>query len=98
MPRANQRSDGRREVVVVDPKLLIERMLHYKERQHAWHVFRKLYWGIYAFIVGVILVYYGALNLTLNLFFGIVVLLFAVMFIISGLVESLHHKFMKKYG
>ncbi len=97
MPKSENAS-AKKQVVVVDPELLMNRMLHYRERQHAWHVFRNLCWGIYAFIIGVILVYYVALNLSLNLFFGIAVLLFAAMFIISGLVESLHLKFMKKYG
>ncbi len=91
-------SPNEKKVVVVDPKLIFERMLHYKEKQHAWHAFKRLYWGTYAFIIGIVLLYYNTFNLTLNLFFGIAVLLFAVMFIISGLVESLHYKFMKKYG
>jgi hypothetical protein len=91
-------SSSEKRVVVVDPKLIMERMLHYRERQHAWHAFKKIYWGIYAFIIGLALIYYNALGLTVNIFLGIAVLLFAVMFIISGLVESLHHKLMKKYG
>ncbi len=91
-------SADEKRVVVVDPKLIMERMLHYRERQHAWHAFKRIYWGVYAFIIGIILLYYSAFNLTLNLFFGTAVMLFAVMYIISGLVESLHHKLMKKYG
>ncbi|MCL4365231.1 MAG: hypothetical protein M1569_02235 [Candidatus Marsarchaeota archaeon] len=87
-----------RDVVVVDPQMIMDRMLHYKERHHAWYVFRSLYWSIYLIVVGLLLVYYVQLGLTLNLFFGTAFLIFAVMLILYGLMEALHHKFMRKYG
>lgn len=85
-------------VVVVDPKMVMERYLHYKERHHGWHVFRSLYWAIYLIIVSLLLLYYNTLYLTLNIFFGTVILLFAVMLILYGLAEALHHRLMKSYG
>ncbi|MDE1768550.1 MAG: hypothetical protein KGH67_05215 [Candidatus Micrarchaeota archaeon] len=84
--------------ITVDPTLLMNRFLHYRERHSGWYVFRYMYWSIYFIVVSILLLYYGPLNLTLNLFFGTIVLLFAVMLILFGLTESLHHKFLKKFG
>lgn len=92
MPKSEER------VVVVDPKLLMQRMLHYRERHHAWHIFRTVYWSIYLLIMGVLLIYYTSLSISVNTLLGIAAILGAVMLIIFGLVESLHHKLMKKYG
>ena len=85
-------------VVTVDPQLIVERMLHYRERHQGWHIFKSVYWGVYILVVGIFLVYYNQLGFTVNLFFGSSLILFAVMLILFGLTEALHHKLMKRYG
>ncbi len=85
-------------VVVVDPKLIMERMLHYRERHHGWHIFRTIYWSIYLLVIATLLIYYYQINFTVPLFFGVAFLLLAIMLILYGLTEALHHKFLKKYG
>lgn len=85
-------------VTVVDPQLVMERMLAYREKHQGWHIFRTLYWSIFFLVVGAFLVYYTQLAFTATLFFGSVFVIFAVMLILYGLTEALHHKFMKKYG
>lgn len=85
-------------VVVVDPKLIMERMLHYRERHHGWHIFRTIYWSIYFIVISIFLIYYSQIGFTVTLFFGVTLLVFAIMLILYGLTEALHHKFLKKYG
>ncbi len=87
-----------KDVVVVDPQLMMDRMLHYKERHNAWYVFRSVYWSLYLIAIGLLLVYYGQLGMTVNLFLGTALLIFAAMLILYGLMEALHHKLMRKYG
>ena len=96
MPMASgQRSKN---VVTIDPKMLMERMLQYREMHQGWHIFRTTYWAMFFIIVGMFLVYYDALGFTATLFFGAVSLLFAVMLVLFGLTEALHHKLMRRYG
>lgn len=85
-------------VVVVDPRLYMERMLKYRERHQGWHIFRTLYWSIYFIVTGFLLLYYTGIGFTIPLFLGSVFILFAVMLILYGLTEALHHKLMQKYG
>jgi hypothetical protein len=91
-----QQKDNR--VVVVDPKLLMERMLQYRERHRGWHIFRALFWSIYFIIIGVLLVYYNYIFTSVTLFLGTAFLVFAVMLILYGLTEALHHQFMRKFN
>ena len=79
----------------VDP---IERMLHYRERHAGWYIFRSIYWGVYLFIVGVLLVLMDSLNYTTSDVVGTAFILLAVMIVVYGFVEALHNKLMKKYG
>ena len=76
----------------------MKRMLHYRERHSGWHIFNALYWGIYLFVVGAILVFQTTLNYTLTLTAGVSLILLAVMVVVYGFVKSLHLKLMKKYG
>ena len=85
-------------VVVVDPKLVMERMLQYKENHRGWHIFKALYWSIYFIVVGFLLIYYTSLFTSATLFFGTAFLVFAVMLILYGLTEALHHQLMRKYN
>ncbi|MDE1860117.1 MAG: hypothetical protein KGH72_00170 [Candidatus Micrarchaeota archaeon] len=85
-------------VMVLDPKMYMERMLHYRERHHGWMLFQTSYWAIYITVISIILLSYGDINLTPTVFLGIAGLLLAVMLVIYGMVTSLHLKFMKKYG
>lgn len=94
MPK--ERRDSR--VVVVDPKLVMERMLQYKESHRGWHIFRALYWSIYFMVVGILLIYYNSIFTSITLFFGTAFLVFAVMLILYGLTEALHHQLMRKYN
>ncbi|MDE1851930.1 MAG: hypothetical protein KGH69_04565 [Candidatus Micrarchaeota archaeon] len=90
--------NGKKNVVTVDPSLFMERMLHYRERHHGWHIFKRAYWAIYLIVISLFLLYYYSIQFTLNVFLGASLLLFAIMLIIYGLAEALHHKLMKRYG
>ncbi len=85
-------------VVVVDPKLVMERYLQYRESHKGWHIFRTLYWSIYFIVIGTMLVYYNSIFTSAALFFGTASLVFAVMLILYGLTEALHHQLMRKYN
>ena len=87
-----------RNVVILDPQPLMDRLLHYRERHQGWHIFRTMYWSIYFIVIGLFLVYYAQIGFTVTLFFGSALLLFAVMLILFGLTEALHHKLMRRYG
>jgi len=76
----------------------MSRMLHYRERHAGWHIFNSVYWGIYLFFLGSILVLQQALHYTLTITAGVALIVLSLMFIIYGFVRALHGKFMKKYG
>ncbi|MDE1824241.1 MAG: hypothetical protein KGI00_01490 [Candidatus Micrarchaeota archaeon] len=88
----------KKNVVTVDPSLIMQRVLHYRERHHGWHIFKRMYWALYLVVISLFLLYYYSIQFTLNTFLGVSMLLFAVMLIIYGLAEALHHKLMKRYG
>ncbi len=85
-------------IVIIDPTLLMDRFLHYRERHTGWNIFRFLYWSVYLIVVSILLLYYDELGLTITLFFGAIIMILAVMLILFGLTEALHSKFLKKYG
>ena len=95
-----QQKPNKDNVMVIDPSMFMTRMLHYKERHHGWHIFRTMYWSIYLIVISVLLIYYNQIGFASEptLFFGVAFLLLAVMLILYGLTEALHHKFLKKYG
>ncbi len=76
----------------------MKRMLHYHEKHGGWHIFNSVYWGIYLFFVGAILVLQGALHYTLTITAGVSFIVLSLMVIIYGFVRALHGKFIKKYG
>jgi hypothetical protein len=85
-------------VVVIDPRMIHERMLNYRERHHGWNLFQTTYWAIYIIVLSILLISYSSINLTPTLFLGVAGMVLAFMLIIYGMVNSLHLKFMKKYG
>ncbi|MGC8710738.1 MAG: hypothetical protein ACP5RF_04005 [Candidatus Micrarchaeia archaeon] len=87
-----------KQVVVVDPDLWMNRMLHYNERHSGWQIFTSIYWSIFILFVGALLIYYNSLGLNLNLFFGLILFLLGLMVIVFGFTTSLHLKLMKRYG
>lgn len=93
-----QMPGNKKSVVVVDPDMIMKRVLHYRERHHGWHIFKRVYWAAYLIVISFFLLYYYSMNFTLNVFLGASMLLFAIMLIIYGLAEALHHKLMKRYG
>ncbi len=92
MPKKNVNS------VMVDPSMYMDRLLHYQERHSGWRIFQSIYWSIYLIIASIILLYYGQLNLTVPIFFGIMIFILAIMVIIHGFATSLHLKLMMRYG
>ncbi len=91
-----------RQVMVIDPTLQYERMLHYKEKHAVWEIFKVVFWGIYIFIIGLILLIFyrnsPGTALSPEAFFGWALTLFAIFFIVYGFSISLHLKLMKKYA
>ncbi len=77
-----------------------DRYLNYRSMHTGWLLFRSVYWAIYLLVIGGLLLYYNKLPFGLSLggFFGVAIVLFAVMLIIYGAAESLHHKLMKRYA
>ncbi len=92
----NQRKEST--IVVVDPKLVMERYLQYRENHKGWHIFRTLYWSIYFLVIGTLLVYYNSIFSSATAFLGTASLILAVMLILYGLTEALHHQLMRKYN
>ena len=43
----------KKNIMTIDPTHAIRRMLHYKEKESSWEVYKALYWGIYVFMLGV---------------------------------------------
>jgi hypothetical protein len=88
----------KRETIVVDPELWMRRRLHYQEKNSGWHIFKNVYWAVYALFLGIFLMYYPVLNLSLPFFAGISLIVFAIMAVVFGFAEALHNKLMHKYG
>jgi uncharacterized membrane protein HdeD (DUF308 family) len=89
----------RKVTVTIDPTLQMQRHLSYKEKESGWEVYRAVYWGIYVFIVGVLVLTAlptGVLNATS--FIGWAMILLAMFVIVYGFVLSLHLKLMKKHA
>lgn len=77
-----------------------DRMLAYNARHTGWIIFRSVYWAIYLLLLGILLLYYSVNNvgISLQVFFGWAFTILAIMLIIFGAAETLHHKLMRKYG
>ncbi len=88
----------KRNVIVIDPELSYKRHLHYQEKHSGWQIFRGIYWGIYLFIIGILLATLVPATLGYTAFLGWVLILLAFFVIIYGFTSSLHLKLMKKYA
>ena len=101
MPKPNYKS-APRQVMVIDPTLQYERRLRYMEKHAGWEIFRMVFWGVYIFIIGLILLifYKQSPTTAINLyaFFGWGLTLFAIFYILYGFSMSLHLKLMRKYA
>lgn len=100
MPKISD--NARRQIMVIDPTLQYERKLRYMEKHAGWEIFRMVFWGVYIFIIGLILLifYKTAPQSTISLyaFFGWALTLFAIFYILYGFAISLHLKLMRKYA
>ncbi|MGC8479349.1 MAG: hypothetical protein ACP5M9_01630 [Candidatus Micrarchaeia archaeon] len=76
----------------------MKRMLHYKERHSGWHIFQSVYWGIFLFVFGIILILQPTLGYTVEFAAGLVLIILSLMVVIYGFVIALHLKLLKKYG
>ena len=77
-----------------------DRYLNYKAMHSGWITFRAIYWAIYLLVIGSVLIVYGKTSSPISwpLFSGTAIVLLAVMIIIYGAAESLHHKLMKRHA
>ena len=77
-----------------------DRMLAYNERHGGWIIFRSVYWAVYLLLLGVLLLYYSVNNISVSLqvFLGWAFTVLAIMLILYGAAETLHHKLMRRYG
>ena len=75
-----------------------DRMLDYQVRHSGWIMFRAVYWSLLLLVLGGMLLYYSAkgVMVSLQVFFGFTFALVAVMMILYGFAEVLHHKLMRK--
>ncbi len=91
-----------RQVMVIDPTMQYERKLRYMEKHAGWEIFKTVFWGVYIFIIGLILLifYKQGANATLNLYalIGWGLTLFAIFYILYGFSMSLHLRLMRKYA
>jgi hypothetical protein len=88
----------KKNIIMIDPELSYKRRLHYQERHSGWNIFRGIYWGIYLFILGIILATLVPGSLGVAGFFGWALILMAIFVIVFGFASSLHLKLMKRYA
>lgn len=93
MPREKERT-----IVTIDPSLQYARSLHYRERHSAWEIYKAVYWGLYVFVIGLLLMTTSQSSFVLVNFVGVALVLFALFFVVYGFSISMHLKLIKKYG
>ena len=86
----------RRVTIAIDPTMQIQKQAHFREKQSGWEVYRAVYWGIYTFILGVLLLTYPFASFMS--FMGWAMVLLAMFVMVYGFVLSLHLKLMKKHA
>ncbi|VVB76657.1 Uncharacterised protein [uncultured archaeon] len=77
-----------------------ERMLGHRARHTELVLFRSVYWASYLLIVGGLLLFYGlsGAQVSYPVFFGYALCVLAMMVIVYGSVETLHHKLMSRHA
>lgn len=75
-----------------------KRHLHYLEKHSGWHIFKGIFWGIYLFILGLLLISLVPTNLSYTDFLGWALILLSFFVVIYGFTTSLHSKLMKRYA
>jgi hypothetical protein len=88
----------RKVTIAIDPTMQIEKHAIFREKQSGWEVYRAVYWGIYVFILGVLLLTAFPAATDFMSFFGWSLVLLALFVIVYGFVLSLHLKLMKKHA
>ena len=85
-------------IVTIDPTLQFQKSLHYKEKESGFEVYKAVYWGIYVFVLGVLLLTLVPHVLTFIGFVGWALVLGAMFVMVYGFVLALHLKLMKKHA
>ncbi len=94
MPKA----DAKKTIITIDPSMEWDRKLNYLEKQSGLEIFRAIYWGIFLFVIGIMLVIASQGSTNLATLGGWLVITLAFFVIIYGFVLSLHYKFLKKHA
>ena len=89
---------SRGSVMKVDNSIDWERRLSYAEKHAGWEIFRYLFWGIYVFVVGLMLIISGYTLPNMLVFAGWATVLLAIFLVVYGFVVSLHHRLMRRHG
>ncbi len=93
-----ERGGRRGNVMRIDSSMDWERRLSYKEKEAGWIVFRYLFWALYVFVVGCMLVVTGLTAARLTFIAGWAAIILAVFMVVYGFTQSLHHRLMRKHG
>jgi hypothetical protein len=91
-------SKERGSLVRIDSSIDWDRKLKYMEKQSGLAVFRSIYWGIYVFMIGFMVLLLNAGLISVTALVGWAVTVLSMFVIIYGFVMSLHFKFAKKHG
>ena len=89
----------RKVTVTIDPTLQYERQLRYVATQGGWEIYKAVYWGVYVFVLGLLLLTAVPRALpTMESFIGWALVLLSMFVIVYGFVVSLHLKLMRKHA
>ena len=88
----------RKVTVTVDPSVQMMKHLQARERESGWEVYKAIYWSIYLFVLGLMLLTSVPGVLDIYGFIGWALLLLSMFIVVYGLVISLHLRLMRKHG
>jgi uncharacterized membrane protein len=90
---------GKKTVITIDPSMQYNRQLHFAERHSGWIVFKAVYWGMYLFVLGIMLLMLVLpAKIGLYSFVGWAVTILSLFIIVYGFSMGLHLKLMKRYA
>jgi hypothetical protein len=95
---AEKKGASRGSVMLVDNSMDWERKLSYAEKHSGFEIFKFLYWGIYAFAVGCMLVVGGYIGFSIIIIAGWTLVLLSIFMVIYGFVISMHQRLMRRHG